>query len=308
MSVESPTKVRAALFAAKRSSVTGGGAVACVVLACACGAGARQSTEPAPHGAAAAPVTAPRTESNSSFGSATMGEAGKERSGVASSSTAHDAPSSDSADAAGSATDELATVAPSVGGTNASLPVADAAQAHGDLPRGTTVLHIGDSFAGALGIELNRELEAAGVRGILKYETATYIPTWAWGKDLERYLSKYHPDLVLITLGANELEIPDPASRAPTIRHLVERLAGRPCVWVAPPLWHGARPALLDVIRASCAPCAYLDSTALVPELPRARDGIHPAMAARKAWATAVIGWLAEHRRMANGQAWHIAE
>src|SRR5690349_18671856 len=51
-----------------------------------------------------------------------------------------------------------------------------------DLPKGTTILHIGDSFAGALGIDLDRELKAEGVRGILRYETATYIPTWAFGK------------------------------------------------------------------------------------------------------------------------------
>jgi lysophospholipase L1-like esterase len=199
--------------------------------------------------------------------------------------------------------------AAAVGATNASLstePPLAAESVSLPLPKGTTVLHIGDSFAGALGIELNREFKDAGVRGILKYETATYIPTWAWGKDLEKYLSKYHPDLVLITLGANELEIPDPAQRAPTIRHLVERLAGRPCVWVAPPLWRGARPALLDVIRESCAPCAYLDSSELVPELPRAKDGIHPAMAARKEWAKAVIKWLGEHRRSDEALPWKL--
>lgn len=199
--------------------------------------------------------------------------------------------------------------AAAVGATNASLAAGATLTAEAAplaLPSGTTVLHIGDSFAGALGIELNREFKEAGVRGILKYETATYIPTWAWGKDLEKYLSKYHPDLVLITLGANELEIPDPAQRAPTIRHLVERLAGRPCVWVAPPLWHGARPALLDVIKESCAPCAYLDSSEVVPELARAKDGIHPAMAARKAWAQAVIRWLGEHRRADETQKWRI--
>lgn len=199
--------------------------------------------------------------------------------------------------------------AATVGATNASLGAASGPAIEPGplaLPKGTTVLHIGDSFAGALGIDLNREFKDAGVRGILKYETATYIPTWAWGKDLEKYLSKYHPDLVLITLGANELEIPDPAQRVPTIRHLVERLAGRPCVWVAPPLWRGARPALLDVIRDSCAPCAYLDSTELVPELARAKDGIHPAMAARKDWAKAVIRWLGEHRRGNESQPWKL--
>jgi len=176
----------------------------------------------------------------------------------------------------------------------------------GELPTGTTVLQIGDSFAGALGIDLNRELKEAGVRGVLKYETSTYIPTWASSKDLDHYLWKFHPDLVLITLGANELEIPDPAARAPTIHRLIGRLGGRPCVWVAPPLWQGARPALLDTIRSSCAPCLYLDSSALVPELQRMRDHIHPAMQARKIWAKAVIDWLRKHRDPRGSRPWDL--
>jgi len=164
------------------------------------------------------------------------------------------------------------------------------------LPQGTTVLHIGDSFAGALGIELNALLKAQGVRGVLKYETATYIPTWASSKDLDRHLDRYRPDLVLVSLGANELEIPEPEARAPTIQRLVKRLGGRPCVWVLPPLWKGARPALLDTIRGSAAPCVILDSGALTPDLPRMRDRIHPSMDARRVWAEAVVGWLRTHR------------
>ena len=176
-----------------------------------------------------------------------------------------------------------------------------------ELPRGTTVLHIGDSFAGALGIDLNVELKAAGVRGILRYETATYIPTWAFGKQIDQYLSQFNPDLVLVTLGANELQIPDPAARVPTIHRLVARLGGRPCVWVAPPLWNGARPALLDTIREACAPCVYLDSNALVPDLPRAKDHIHPSMDARKTWAKAVLGWLAAHRAKTGPRPWDLS-
>ena len=176
------------------------------------------------------------------------------------------------------------------------------------LPSGTTILHIGDLFAGALGIDLDQELKARGVRGVLKYETATYIPTWASKKDLDQYLTSFHPDLVLITLGANELTVPDPSVRIPTIHRLVARLGGRPCVWVAPPLWKGARPDLLDTIRQSAAPCLYLDSGALVPDLPRMHDGIHPSMAARKEWAKAVVGWLQAHRVENGARPWELHE
>jgi lysophospholipase L1-like esterase len=177
----------------------------------------------------------------------------------------------------------------------AAAPVPDT-PATPELPRGTTVLHIGDSFAGALGIDLNVLFKAAGVRGILRYETATYIPTWAFGKQIDQYLGQFNPDLVIVTLGANELEIVNPADRTPTIHRLVARLRGRSCVWVGPPLWKGARPALLDTIKSECAPCLYLDSNLVAPDLPRARDHIHPSTEARKTWAKAVLGWLAEHR------------
>jgi lysophospholipase L1-like esterase len=176
------------------------------------------------------------------------------------------------------------------------------------LPQGTTVLHIGDSFAGALGLDLNRELKAAGVRSILKYQTSSYIPTWASGKELELYLANFNPDLVLVTLGANELEIPDPQERVRTIHKLVGRIGQRPCVWIGPPLWEGARPALLEVIRKECAPCLYLDSTAHLPNLGRARDGIHPSGSARSEWAAFVVHWLGEHRDPSGARPWSLRE
>ena len=169
------------------------------------------------------------------------------------------------------------------------------------LPVGTTVLHIGDSFAGALGLALSPKLKAMGIRSILKHKQSTYIPTWAWGKELTAYMWKYHPDLVLITLGANELLIVDPESRTSTIAKLNSQLRGRPCVWIGPPLWEGAKPDLLEVIRKSAPPCRYLDSTALVPDLPRGSDKIHPTKRGRAIWADAVIRWL-EEERVPNGE------
>jgi lysophospholipase L1-like esterase len=181
---------------------------------------------------------------------------------------------------------------------------AGAGQPH--LPRGTTVLHVGDSFAGALGPELNLQFSAHGVRGILKQEKATYIPTWASRKELDVYLTQYKPDLVLVTLGANELGIVRPEERGETVERLVRRFGDIPCVWIGIPLWKGANPTLLEVIRAHAAPCLYLDSTALVGDLERAKDKIHPSLAGRKVWATAVVRWLAEHRVATAERPWAL--
>jgi hypothetical protein len=176
------------------------------------------------------------------------------------------------------------------------------------LPSGTTVLHIGDSFAGALGIALNGELKAAGVHSILHFKVASFIPDWAFGKDVPFYVSSFHPDLVLITLGANEVAMFDPTQRAGTIRRLVKRLEGRPCVWIAPPLWAAGDRGLLPVIRANCAPCRYMDSNAVYPDMPRLPDKIHPSMPARAEWAKRVVAWLARERRPTPGRPWELAE
>jgi len=174
------------------------------------------------------------------------------------------------------------------------------------VPEGSTVVHIGDSMAGALGIELNRALKRAGVKGILHFKTASFIPDWAWGRDIALYMAQHNPDLVLISLGANEVAIKDPTIRIKQVQRLVQRLQGRPCVWIAPPLWAAGDTGLLPVIRAHCAPCRFMDTNALVKDMPRLRDKIHPTMPARKVWAEYVVKWLARQRDPRADRPWEL--
>jgi|SRR6187402_2262593 len=173
------------------------------------------------------------------------------------------------------------------------------------LPKGTRVLQIGDSFAAALGGELSKLFKDAGLRSTLEFKTASYIPNWSYEGDIPKFVSSYRPDLVLITLGANELEIPKPEERVKPIKHLVSSLSGRPCVWIAPPVWKPDT-GLLKVIRDNVAPCRYLDSNALVHDLPRARDKIHPSTEGRQIWAKIVFDWLAKERLGGAGEPWAL--
>jgi len=171
------------------------------------------------------------------------------------------------------------------------------------LPKGTRVLQIGDSFADALGGKLSKLLRAVEVKSDLEFETPSYIPNWSYGAKLPKLLASYHPDLVLITLGANELEIPHPEERIKPVKHLVQTLGGRPCVWIAPPLWKPDS-GVLQVIRDNVAPCRYLDSNVLVHDLPRARDKIHPSTEGREIWAKVVFDWLSRERVGTPEQPW----
>lgn len=185
----------------------------------------------------------------------------------------------------------------------------DGGTAPAALPEGTKVLHVGDSFAGALGIPLGALLEKAGVKSVLKHTDASYLTDWAWNGELEKFIWKYNPDLLIITLGANELAIAEPSQRIKTIRKITSLIGDRPCLWVAIPLWQGRHNGLMDVIRENSAPCVYWDSNRLidVEHMPRISDGIHPTTEARNAWAQVVFDWLEVHRKPEPSRPWVLA-
>ena len=176
-----------------------------------------------------------------------------------------------------------------------------------ELPRGTLVLHVGDSFAGALGVPLGKRLKAAGLRSVLEFQTSSYIPTWASSRDLSHYVTRYSPDLVLITLGANEFELSAPETRAGAVRRLVKQIEGRPCVWISPPRWKQDT-GILAVIRENSKPCRYLDSDTIVHDLPRKSDKIHPSDVGREVWADAVLSWLVHERQTGAERPWQFRE
>jgi hypothetical protein len=175
-------------------------------------------------------------------------------------------------------------------------------------PVGTKVLHVGDSFAGALGIPLGKLLEDAGVKSILKHKDSSYLTTWAWEPDLEQEIWRYNPDLVVVTLGANELGIADPGQREKTVKKIVDTIGQRPCLWVAIPLWSERHNGLLEVIEKSAAPCVYYDTNREfdTAHMARIHDGIHPTNEARRQWAEAVFGYLLSHRQPRAGAPWWL--
>jgi len=174
-----------------------------------------------------------------------------------------------------------------------------------ELPAGTKVLQVGDSFADALGRELGKLLKSSGLRTSLETKTPSYIGDWAFGPLLRKAISDYDPDLVLITLGANEIEIPVPSQRVGPVQRLVQSLGDRPCVWILPPLWKQDT-GVMQVIKDNAKPCQVLDSSALVPSLPRGPDRIHPSSAGRVLWATAVYEWLKQAREPQGPRPWSL--
>jgi lysophospholipase L1-like esterase len=167
------------------------------------------------------------------------------------------------------------------------------------------VLHIGDSFTHAfLRQNLGPRFHAAGARYVVDATTATYTTTWAGDPDLDQWLAR-RPALVLVTLGANEFDIPFPAVHAHAVATIAHKIAaaGAACVWIAPPMWTPDT-GILQVIYENCAPCVYFDSDAILGGLARSErepDRIHPNARGGARWAEAFWGWLMDHRDPAGG-------
>ncbi len=177
-----------------------------------------------------------------------------------------------------------------------------------DLRRGTTVVNIGDSFTEAsFEQNLRARMKAVGAKYVVKAQTPSYTPVWAfggYGGTLDTLLDM-RPKLVIITLGANEFDMPDPSLHAPAVRELARKASkwGQ-CVWVTPPRWKPDS-GFLDVVKNNCAPCAFFDSDLYVHDVERQRDKIHPNEVGGARWAAAFWDWLESHRDPSKG-AWAL--
>ena len=166
--------------------------------------------------------------------------------------------------------------------------------------KGAWVLHIGDSFVHAsFQQNLGPRFRAAGTGYVVDATTATYTTTWAYDDEFDQWLSR-RPSLVLVTLGANEVDMPVPEEHAGAIARIARKIreAGAACVWITPPLWK-KETGVLQVIHDHSTPCLFFDSDAVLGGLQadeRQRDRIHPNEKGGSRWAAAFWQWLAEHR------------
>jgi lysophospholipase L1-like esterase len=172
-------------------------------------------------------------------------------------------------------------------------------------PNAPWILHVGDSFVDAsFQQNLRPRFRTAGATYLSDGVTSAYTTTWAQDPQLDRWLSA-RPALVIVTLGANEVDLSVPEARAKTIEHLAHKIAasGASCVWTAPPLWKRDT-GIVQVIHDHCAPCLFFDSDAVLGGLvggERQGDRIHPNARGGARWAEVFWLWLVEHRDLARG-------
>jgi acyl-CoA thioesterase-1 len=172
-------------------------------------------------------------------------------------------------------------------GSASQAPAAEPAAPERRAPR--LVLHAGDSMVGGAG-GLSRALEqryrAAGSRFLRDVWERVSIVQFAQQPRFRDLVRKHRPDVVVLTLGANDVFIPHPNALAKHVEAIAKAAVatGAECYWVGPPLWKGDK-GLTAMLAERAAPCRFFDSGALTLE--RKPDGIHPSDRGGEAWAAA---------------------
>ena len=148
-----------------------------------------------------------------------------------------------------------------------------------------TVVQLGDSMVGGgLCKALAPKFKAEGTKFVRDVVESTSIPAFDESDRVPTLMKRYDPDLVLVTLGANDVFNDHPEYETKHIESIVKKIGHRDCVWIGPPLWKGDR-GLVKVLAEHVAPCRFYDSQYLT--LQRAGDGIHPTEKGGQVWADA---------------------
>jgi hypothetical protein len=152
---------------------------------------------------------------------------------------------------------------------------------------GKKVLHVGDSMVGGswgLTRAFEAKLATEGARIIRHTKVSESLTSFDKSPTLKDLLRTHDPDIVVITLGANDALVPHPEVFAHSIANVVKRIGDRECWWMGPPMWKEDT-GIVAVLRDNTSPCHFFDSSKL--ELERASDGIHPTDRGGAKWADA---------------------
>ncbi|WP_394850253.1 SGNH/GDSL hydrolase family protein [Pendulispora brunnea] len=180
-----------------------------------------------------------------------------------------------------------AAVAPAPLEADAGIAAADARDAGPPVRVPSVVLHVGDStvgYYGGLSRALSERFKAEGAQYISDVWTSASVVTFDNSDKFKKLIAKHNPDLILITLGTNDVFIPSPQGFAHHVANIAKRTEGRECIWIGPPTWKKDT-GIVEVIRQNSAPCRFFDSSMM--KMQRRVDGIHPTDKGGETWAGA---------------------
>ena len=154
------------------------------------------------------------------------------------------------------------------------------------------VLHVGDSSLGfeqGLALEMGARFKAAGVRYEAVTELDAGLHSFATSRKLAELLRWKKPDVVLLTLGMNNLTVARPEEYEGDVKSIVAQVGDRTCWWIGPLSIGRPERGLIAMLGRTTAPCGWTNSYDL--EIERQPDHLHPTQAGASHWADAI--WIA---------------
>jgi hypothetical protein len=152
-----------------------------------------------------------------------------------------------------------------------------------------TVLQTGDSMVGGgLCRALQPRFAAEGTKFVRDVWESGSIEDFAGSDRIPKLLARHDPDLVLLTMGANDVggNITDYlAKKIERVVALTQKNGPRDCVWIGPPKWRVNGQPVIDMIREHASPCVFFDATNI--EMQRKPDKVHPDEKGGDQWAVA---------------------
>lgn len=153
-----------------------------------------------------------------------------------------------------------------------------------------TILFIGDSMLEGLSPRLAAYAKRNGhtLVSVIWYSSSTEV--WGSTTKLKEYIGRFHPDYVMVCLGANELFVPDIAKRRQRyLDAMLSQIGSLPYIWIGPPNWKPDT-GINDLIASCVQPgCFFLSNG---QHFDRKSDGAHPTAASAADWADRVCSWI----------------
>lgn len=158
--------------------------------------------------------------------------------------------------------------------------------------RNAKILHIGDSHVSrGFTAGLARHLRSVGAQYEPKGWIGSRTKSWVVSGKARRLMESFHPNVVIVTLGTNEMGCRTPASHISWIRALVNKIGNRTCYWVGPPPLLEDAHGYNELVRKEVSPCRFFDSRVL--EVKRKPEGVfHLSRNEGEVWAELIWKWM----------------
>jgi hypothetical protein len=159
------------------------------------------------------------------------------------------------------------------------------------------ILLFGDSMLEGLSPRLAAYAEHNGhnLYSVIWYSSTSKV--WGTSTKLKEYISKFKPDFIFVSLGANEMFVRDIIKkRDKYVKNILSQIGDIPYIWIGPPNWKEDT-GINELVRMNVPEGRFFLSNGM--HFDRAKDNVHPTRASAALWMDSVINWMAKNR---NGE------